>query len=125
MFKQSNAGLNLSSFSENQKDALIDIISKSEDNGFEYHKQKLKADKEVKLAQISGAQVNHKTLRFAVLGALLVVLTVSLCILIFREKYFITWMAFLTGLVGGSGIPNAIRYLRGPETLASSSTRED
>ncbi len=94
----------LASLSEKQKDKLIDSVLVNEQNHFEYSKKRLEAEERVELKRIEATTVNQKTKRYVLLGGLFFIAILSVLILIFRDEYFVSWLTFLTGILGGIGI---------------------
>lgn len=102
---RSKGGLDLSNFLPEQNDKLLEILSKNEDNAFQFHTKRLEYGKEIELKRIEAATVNQRTIRVILIAGLLIVLPViSLLILFFKENFFLPWLTFLTGLAGGFGL---------------------
>ncbi len=122
--KNRNGGLDLSNFSEQQTDKLLDILAKNEDNAFNYHSKKLDTIKEVELKRIDNSSINQKTLRWIAYGVLFAVPLITILLMFYKDEYFVPWLTFLAGLAGGTGINKASRaLLKSPEK--SSLTEED
>lgn len=99
-----SGGLDISTFSPEQKDKLLDILGKNEENAFAYHTKKLDVTKEVTLAHITSTTVSQRTTRYISIGSIGVVAIITIVILLMKEEYFIHWLTFITGLAGGFGV---------------------
>ena len=102
MALQKGDSLNFNSLSDSQKDKVLTVMQQNEDHAFEYNIKKIDNEKEIKLARISAGIFNQKTNRYTALVILIVFLIITVIILIFKEAFFIPWLTFLTGLIGGS-----------------------
>ena len=79
--QQSNqSDIDVSKFNDDQKNKLLDILSANEKNAFSFHSKRIDAIKEIEIKKIDAS------------------------ILFFKETFFIPWLTFLTGLIGGVGI---------------------
>ncbi|RED93167.1 hypothetical protein [Marinoscillum furvescens] len=112
LHKGSRGNIDLSEFDKDQKDKLLDLMAKNEDNAIKFHTERTNAIKEIELARIASSGTNNKTLRYVLVGSLFLVVGLTVLILLFKENYFIPWLTFLTGFVGGTGAPRAINSLR-------------
>lgn len=99
--KQSEGGMNLKSLSEPQKDKLLEVVQKNEDHAFEYHTEKLKSEKEIRLAEIQAGTFQFKTNRISTVCITIAITGITVVIVIFKETFFVPWLTFVTGLVGG------------------------
>lgn len=104
LHKGKSGGIDLSNFTEQQTDKLLDILSKNEDNAFAFHTERLKASKEIEIKRIDSTTLNQKTIRIIVIGLMVSIPVVTLLIMFYRQEYFIPWLTFLAGLAGGTGI---------------------
>ena len=102
--QKGKGGMDINSFSSEQKDKLLDILAKNEDNAFTYHTKKLEVTKDISLAHINSSTVTQRTKRYTILGSLFVGSFVTVLILILKEQFFIHWLTFITGIFGGIGI---------------------
>lgn len=112
LHKGSRGNIDLSEFDKDQKDKLLELMSKNEDNAIKFHTERINAIKEIELSRIASSSVNNKTLRYILVPGLAFVVILTVLILIFKESYFIPWLTFLTGFVGGAGAPKLINSLR-------------
>ncbi len=112
LHKGSRGNLDLSIFDKEQKDKIIDIIAKNEENAIKYHTDRTNAIKEIELAKINAANTNNKTLRYLVIGGLILLVIVTVLILLLKESFFIPWLTFLTGFVGGTGVNRLFNTFR-------------
>lgn len=97
-----DGGINFSTLNSEQKDKVLDVMKLNESHAFEYHKQKLQNDKEIKLAKINASIFTHKTSRYAGVLIIIVLAIITTAVLIYKDTFFITWITFLSGLIGGS-----------------------
>ncbi|WP_108866854.1 hypothetical protein [Aquimarina aquimarini] len=99
---QSNS--DLAGLNEKQKDKLIESVLINEQNHFEFSKQKLEAEERVELKRIEATTVNQRTKRYVMLGGLFFIAILSILILMLQNEYFVSWLTFLTGILGGIGV---------------------
>lgn len=105
MQKGSNNSLDLSKLDKKQVDKVLDTMAENEKNAFVYHTKKLDAIKEIELRRIDASVINQKTLKFVLIGVTMVVLPViTILILFYKDAFFIPWLTFLTGILGGFGL---------------------
>jgi hypothetical protein len=100
--------IDVNKFTDSQKDKLLEILEKNEDNAFKYHDKRLDALKEIEIKRIDASIVNQRTLKLLIIGLIIAIPAITLLILFFKETFFIPWLTFLTGLVGGVGISKII-----------------
>jgi len=100
--------IDVNKFNDSQKDKLLDILEKNEDNAFKYHEKRLDALKEIEIKRIEASIVNQKTLKLLIIGIIIAIPAITLLILFYKESFFIPWLTFLTGLAGGVGISKII-----------------
>jgi len=93
---------------ESQINTLLSIADKTEDNKLTYQTQRLKTIKEIEIAKIKSSDTNNKTLRYVWLTSIILVIAITTTILFFKDTFFIPWLTFLTGLIGGAGASKAI-----------------
>ncbi len=104
----SQSNFDISTLSETQKDKLLDILRINEKNAFDYHTKRIDAIKEIEVKKIDASIVNQKSLRILIVAVVITIPTITLLILFFKETFFIPWLTFLTGLIGGVGISKII-----------------
>jgi len=104
----SQSSFDISTFNEAQKDKLLDILSINEKNAFDYHTKRIDAIKEIEVKKIDASIVNQKSLRILIVAIVITIPIITLLILFFKETFFIPWLTFLTGLIGGVGISKII-----------------
>lgn len=102
--RKKDSGLDISNLNTNQVDKLLDTMAKNEENMFAYHTKKLDTKKEIRFKEIGASIVNEHTNRYVYIGALILVALLTILIMVLQEKYFMSWLTFLTGLAGGFGI---------------------
>jgi len=103
--KGSKNTLDISKLDKEQLDRLLDTLAENERNAFAYHTKRIDAIKEIEIKRIDASVINQKTVKVVFIGGLLVVVPVLTgLILFFKETYFIPWLTFLTGIIGGFGL---------------------
>ena len=102
MMSFNRGGIDFNGLSDGHRGEMIELMKLNETHAFEFHTEKLKADKEIKLARISANNFTNGTNRIvAVIGAILIT-AITIVILIYKDSLFNIWLSFLTGLIGGS-----------------------
>jgi hypothetical protein len=104
-------GLDISSLSEQQRDKVLDLMHKNEDNSFSYAKEKLKVTENLNEKALEASIVNQKTLRYCLLGGGSAFFILMVLILFFKDDYFVPFLSFATGLIGGIGLKSAFSQL--------------
>ncbi len=105
MQKGSRNTLDLNKLDKDQIDKVLDTMAENEKNAFAFHSKRLDAIKEIELRKIEASVINQKTLKFVLIGVLIFVLpAITLLILFFKDTFFIPWLTFLTGILGGLGL---------------------
>lgn len=106
-----NSGLDLSNLSEEQMSSLLGLLEKNEDNAFKFHDKRLDVAREIELKKIESTTINQRTVRIALIISLVAVPVISLLILFFKDQFFIPWLTFLTGILGGLVLSKVPRFL--------------
>ena len=106
-----NSGLDLSNLSEQQMNSLLSLLEKNEDNAFKFHDKRLDVARDIELKKIESTTINQRTIRIALIIILIAVPAISLLILFFKDQFFIPWLTFLTGILGGLGLSKVPRFL--------------
>ncbi len=97
--------LDISKLSKEQIDKILDTMAENEKNAFAFHSKRLDAIKEIELRKIDASVINQKILKFVLIGVLIFILpAITLLILFFKDTFFIPWLTFLTGILGGFGL---------------------
>lgn len=109
--KGKNNSLEFKDLSDAQKSEMIVLMNKTEDNAFKFHTKKLDTFEKIETLKIKSTTSGHKTYRIIFICALFAALVVTLIILIWKDTFFQTWMAFLTGLMGGAGLSTMSKKL--------------
>ncbi len=104
MQRISKDNIDISHFNSNQIDKLLDIMSKNEDNAFEFHKKRLETTEKVQCRAIDSTTVIQRNTRYIVLSIIVAISIMMLVILLLKEQYFITFLSFITGILGGVGL---------------------
>ena len=118
MQKGSRNSLDISKLDKGQIDKLLDTLSENEKNAFAFHAKRIDAIKEIELKRIDASVINQKTIKVVLIGGLLIVVpAITLLILFYKETYFIPWLTFLTGILGGFGLSKVTSNIfRQPES---------
>jgi len=105
MQKGGRNSLDFSKLDKEQIDKVLDTMAENEKNAFAFHSKRLDAIKEIELRKIDASVINQKTLKYVLVGILIFVLpAITLLILFFKDTFFIPWLTFLTGILGGFGL---------------------
>ncbi len=105
--RRGNNGFDMSKFNENQVDKLLGLLGDNEKNAFDYHSKRLDTAKTIKLKEIDASIVDQKTNRIIMVLAAVLVVVLTLVVLLVKSEFFISWLTFLTGLIGGFGLGKA------------------
>lgn len=90
-------------------------MADNEKNAFSFHIRRLDAIKEIELRKIDAYIINQKTFKVVLIGEILIILpAITLSILFFKETYFIPWLTFLTGILGGFGLSKVTSDILNP-----------
>ncbi len=109
MQKGSRNILDFNKLDKGQIDKVLDTMAENEKNAFAFHSKRLDAIKEIELRKIDASVINQKTLKFVLIGVLIFILpAITLLILFFKDTFFIPWLTFLTGILGGFGLSKII-----------------
>ena len=125
MQKGGRNSLDLNRLSGEQIDKVLDTMAENEKNAFAYHSKKLDAIKEIELRKIDSSVINQRTIKYLLVGLMLGALTITILILFFKEKYFISWLTFLTGILGGFGLSRLLVNSNQKETQNPIKDEED
>ncbi len=104
--------IDFSKLNEKQVDKLLDIMSVSENNAFSFHNKRLDNTKDIEIKKIEASVINQKTLRIIAIAGIIAIPLITLCILFFKENYFVHWVVLLGGLGGGAGIAKLLENLK-------------
>ncbi len=102
--QQPGANFDLGSLTDAQKDKLMQVVEKNEEHAFQYYQTEQRNKRDIKLAEINASTFNFKTNRISLIIVLIIVFVITLVVLIWKDNYFLNWISFLTGLVGGYGV---------------------
>ena len=95
----------LNKLDKEQLDRVLNTMAENEKNAYLFHTKKIDAIKEIELRKIDASVINQNTIKVVLTGVLLIVLPIiTLVILLYKETFFIPWLTFLTGMLGGLGI---------------------
>ncbi|PIQ22890.1 MAG: hypothetical protein COW65_00480 [Cytophagales bacterium CG18_big_fil_WC_8_21_14_2_50_42_9] len=104
MQKGSKNALDFNKLNPEQINQVLATLKENENNAFAYHTKRLDAIKEIEIKKIDASVINQKTYRYSVIGLLIAGFVIIVLILIFKENFFIPWLTFLTGILGGFGL---------------------
>lgn len=105
MQKGGRNSLDISKLNKEQVDKLLETIAQNEKNAFAFHTKRIDSIREIELRKIDASVINQKTLKVLLIGASLVIFPlITLLILFYKETFFIPWLTFLTGTLGGFGL---------------------
>lgn len=107
----SQSGIDISTFNDEQKNKLLEILSDNERNAFDFHTKRIDAIKDIEIKKIDASIVNQKSLRILIVTVVIVIPLITILILFFKDTFFIPWLTFLTGLLGGFGISKIVPVL--------------
>ena len=108
--QKGNKSFDISQLSPEQFDKFIGLLEKNEDNALKFHSKRLDTVEKNQLKRIESTTTNQITLRWFLICSVVVITTITLVILIFKENFFIPWLTFMTGLAGGVGISKASKF---------------
>ena len=117
MQKASRNTLDISKFDKDQINKLLEAAKENESNAFAFHTMRINAMKEIELKRIDASVVNQKTIRYLLwIGVLVVGPGLTILIMFFKEDFLVTWLTFITGLIGGAGLNKSLSgLLKQPE----------
>ncbi|GAB6010686.1 hypothetical protein [Viscerimonas tarda] len=104
-------GLDMSVFTDEQKSKVLDLMHKNEENSFNYAKEKLRVTEKLNEKVLDTSIVNQKTLRYFLLGGGLALFALMVLVLFLRDQYFVPFLSFVTGMIGGVGLKSAFSQL--------------
>ena len=125
MQRSSHDNLDISKFSDAQRDKLLDIMSKNEDNAFKYHNRRLDVTEKLNTKLIESSTVSQRTIRYIGILALSLIFIVMILILIFKDQYFSAYLSFIAGLGGGLGLKGILDKAIQKPTLASTDDEDE
>jgi hypothetical protein len=112
MQKNTRNAIDLSKLDKTQIDKVLNTMAENENNAFVFHTKRLDAIKEIELRKIDASVISQNTTKIVLIGSVLVIIPIlTLAILFFKESYFIPWLTFVTGILGGFGISKATNGL--------------
>lgn len=105
MQRGSRNGFDISTFDKEQVNKLLETLSENERNAFVFHSKRIDAIREIELKRIDASVINQQTIKVVLIGGVLVIIpAITLLILFYKESYFIPWLTFMTGILGGFGL---------------------
>lgn len=105
--QKGSKGFDLTQLNSEQFDKFIGLLEKNEDNALKFHTKRLDTIEKIQTKRIDATTTNQKTIRIALIISLIVVPTLTVLILFYKDTFFIPWLTFLTGLAGGVGLSKA------------------
>ncbi|MFO7743851.1 MAG: hypothetical protein R6V36_00535 [Psychroflexus sp.] len=107
------SSFDISKLDGDQFNNAIDLLKQNEQNAFDYHSKRLDVVKEIESKRIDSSVILQKTVRFVIISSVIILPIFTLLILFFKEDYFIPWLTFLTGFLGGAGFTKMLSsYLK-------------
>lgn len=125
MQRSSRDNLDISKFTDAQRDKLLDIMSKNEDNAFKFHNKRLEVTEKLNTKIIESTTVSHRTIRYIGILALLLVFALMVIILVYKDQYFSVFLSFIAGLGGGFGLKGVFDKAVQKPTLVSDDNDDD
>ncbi len=104
MQRSSRNNLDISKFTDAQRDKLLDIMQQNEKNAFAYHTKRLEVSENINEKLIASSTVNQRTGRMIGVLFLCAMFIMMIVILIFKDEYFTEFLSFVAGLGGGMGL---------------------
>lgn len=104
MQRGSRGSVDISKLDKDQMDAVLGILAENERNAHTLNMKKLDVTTQIELRRIDASVMNQKTLRISLVVALIALPIITILVLFFKEKFFIPWLTFLTGMAGGFGL---------------------
>lgn len=115
MLKGGQSSIDFNKLDSSQIDKVLETMADNEKNAFAFHTKRIDAMKEIELRKIDASVIHQKTLKIVLIGVIVVILPViTLSILFLKENFFIPWLTFLTGILGGFGLSKAATSLFKP-----------
>ena len=115
MQKGGQSSIEFNKLDSSQIDKVLETMADNEKNAFAFHTKRIDAMKEIELRKIDASVIHQKTLKIVLIGVIVVILPViTLSILFLKENFFIPWLTFLTGILGGFGLSKAATSLFKP-----------
>lgn len=111
MQRSNRNNLDISTFDKDQKDKLLNLMEKNEDNAFAYSTKRLEIQAKLNSKALDASIVDQKTLRYVLIGGGMALFVIMLLILFFKDQFFIPYLTFITGLGGGVGLKSVFSKL--------------
>lgn len=116
MQKSGKNSIDLSKLDKTQIDKVLNTMAENESNAFIFHSKRLDAIKEIELKKIDASVISQNTFKIVLIGSTLVIIPLlTFAILFFKENYFIPWLTFITGVLGGFGVSKATNMFFKPQ----------
>ena len=119
MQRSSRDNLDISKFTDSQRDKLLDIMSKNEDNAFKFHNKRLEVTEKLNTKIRESTTVSQRTIRYIGILALLLISALMVIILVYKDQYFPAFLSFIAGLGGGFGLKGGFDKVVQKPTLVS------
>ncbi|MEZ4941936.1 MAG: hypothetical protein R3D58_13740 [Saprospiraceae bacterium] len=103
--------LDLSSLSPEERLAVLDIAKQKDQNIFTFQMERLKVDSELEKKRIESSTINQRTIKIGLFIILVLLGAVTFCTLFFKPEFFINWLSFIAGLLGGTGLTTLTKDL--------------
>jgi hypothetical protein len=109
--KGSRGSFDISKFTPQQIEKLLEILKTNEDNAFKFHTKRLETIEKIQIKKLDSSTINQKTVRIGLIGVIVAIPILTILILFFKDTFFIPWLTFLTGISSGVGLSKASKYL--------------
>ena len=123
--QRTSSAVNLSDFSTEQKDKLLDIMGQNEKNAFDFNMKRLSVSESINTKALDASIVNQQTLRIVLVISILAFVLLFVLILIFKDEYLQTFLSFTIGLIGGVGIKSSFSSLNKSSKIKVKEEEED
>jgi hypothetical protein len=123
--RNSAPSFSLADLNEGQRDKVLDIVAKNEDNAYKYHTKKLEVLERLNSKQIDASTIGRRNVRYIVYAAIATFLILTIVIIFYKSEFFVPWLTFLTGLAGGFGLSKVKNGLTKEPKLSDPTKNEE
>ncbi|MDR1980378.1 MAG: hypothetical protein LBQ39_02000 [Tannerellaceae bacterium] len=118
-------GFDLSTLSEPQKDKVLELMQKNDENAYTYSRERLKTMENLNTKALDASIVNQKTFRYIAVGIIAVIFILLTLILFLKDEYFTTFLSFIMGVGSGLGIRDiGSKFMKMPKSVTSETESE-
>ena len=120
------SSFDISKLDSEQFNRAMDLLKQNEQNAYDYHSKRLDVIKELESKRIDSSVIIQKTVRFVIITSVIILPIFTLLVLFYKENFFIPWLTFLTGFLGGAGFTKILSsYLKRTERKEPILDKED